>query len=70
MMNKLERIRQKKEAVENIRKSPMMMNVVRDWLTAEYTDTRDSYETTAPASEFLRGQTIALKSLLQQLGDK
>lgn len=36
-------------------------------MQAELQAKRDEYETTAPASEFLRGQVISLKELVDEL---
>lgn len=36
-------------------------------LQQELADARDIYETTAPASEFLRGKVIALKEIVDEL---
>lgn len=69
-MNKLDRIKQRKEALENIRKNAMTHNVVCDLLDSELAKVREQYESTQPASEFLRGQLIALKSLRNEIGDR
>lgn len=69
-MNKLDRIKQRKEALENIRKNAMTHSVVCDLLDSELAKVREQYESTQPASEFLRGQLIALKSLRNEIGDR
>lgn len=69
-MNKLDRIKQRKEALGNIRKNAMTHNVVCDLLDSELAKVREQYESTQPASEFLRGQLIALKSLRNEIGDR
>ena len=69
-MNKLDRIKQRNEALENIRKNAMTHNVVCDLLDSELAKVREQYESTQPASEFLRGQLIALKSLRNEIGDR
>lgn len=69
-MNKLDRIKQRKEALENIRKNAMTHNVICDLLDSELAKVREQYESTQPASEFLRGQLIALKSLRNEIGDR
>ena len=69
-MSKLDNIQQRKEALDNIRKNAMTHHVIRDLLDAELAQVRERYETTQPASEFLRGQLIALKSLRKEIGDR
>lgn len=69
-MSKLDRIQQRKEALENIRKHGMTYHVICDLLDAELAAVRERYETTSPASEFIRGQLIALKSLRNEIGDR
>lgn len=69
-MSKLDRIQKRKDALDNIRKNAMTHHVICDLLDAELEQVRERYETTQPASEFLRGQLIALKSLRNEIGDK
>ena len=66
-MSKLDRIKQRKDALDNIRKNAMTHHVICDLLDSELAQVR---ETTQPASEFLRGQLIALKSLRNEIGDR
>lgn len=69
-MSKLDNIQQRKEALDNIRKNAMTHHVICNLLDAELAQVRERYETTQPASEFLRGQLIALKSLRKEIGDR
>lgn len=69
-MSKLDRINKRKEALANIKKSPMINAVILDLLDAELETVRERYEETSPASEFIRGQLIALKSLRNEVGAK
>lgn len=69
-MSKLDRIQQRKEALENIRKNAMTHHVICDLLDSELAQVRERYESTQPASEFLRGQLIALKTLRNEIGDR
>ena len=56
--------------MDNIRKNAMTHHVICDLLDSELAQVRERYETTQPASEFLRGQLIALKSLRNEIGDR
>lgn len=69
-MSKLERMNKRKDALANIKKSPMINAVIVDLLDAELETIRERYEETSPASEFIRGQLVAIKSLRNEIGAK
>lgn len=54
---------ERNKILDNIKKVPMYHRMFIDLVEMEIESTREAYETTSPASEFLRGQLVSLKSL-------
>lgn len=58
---------ERQKLIDNLRKAPIYHRLVIDLVEMELDNTRTAYEDTQPASEFLRGQLVALKSLHKEL---
>lgn len=61
---------ERNKLMDNLKKSPIYHALVVELIEMELSDLRTAYEDTSPASEFLRGQLVAMKKLHKDLTTK